>query len=284
MGALYMVGSAFFFSLMSLLVKTAGQRIPSQEIVFARSVVGLLLSYWLVRRAGLSPWGNNRRLLALRGLFGFLAMSCYFFALTRLPIAEATVIQFTSPLWTALLAVVVLSERAGRVLILSTISSLAGVVLVTKPAVLFGSAASELDLLGVGVALLGAFISAAAFVTVRQASKTDDPLVIVFFFALIATPAGAATAAPVFTWPHTWEWLVLLGVGVVTQVAQVCLTRGLKLETAGRATSIGYTQIVFASVWGVAFFSELPDVWAGAGALFIVAGTLAVAVSRPAGS
>lgn len=281
MGVLYMLGSAFFFGLMSVLVKSAGQGLPSQEIVVARSAIGLLLSYLLLRHARLRPWGQGHwRLLILRGVFGFGALTCFFYALTRLPIAEATIIQFTSPIWTALLAALLLGERIGRLLTLSIGASLAGVVLITRPPMLFGGGTSSLDLFAVGVALTGALLSAAAYITVRKLSRSEAPLVIVFYFALVATPVSIVTAAPILVLPSAREWLLLIGVGIVTQIAQICLTRGLKLEPAGRAMSIGYAQIVFAALLGVIFFAEIPDAAAIAGGLLVAAGVIAVAATR----
>jgi len=281
LGALCMLGSAFFFSVMSMLVKQLGQRLPSQEVVLARAFVGAVLSYAMVRHARLSPWGVNRRLLVLRGLFGFGALSCFFFALTRLPIAEATVIQFTSPIWTTALAALFLGERVGKRLAVCGAVSLIGVVLVARPGFLFGNGTAGLDPVGLGVAILGSLLTAAAYVTVRKASRTDDPLVIVFYFAWIAVVLGIPTAAPILIMPSGWEWAMMAAVGVTTQIAQVFLTQGLKLETAGRATSVGYAQIVFATMWGMIFFSELPDALAAAGAALIVASTVTLAVTKP---
>ncbi len=280
-GVRYMLASAFFFSLMSLLVKLAGRVLPVQEIVFARGVVSLILSYWLVRRARVPIWGNRDRrwIMVLRGLIGFAAMSCFYFALTRIPIAEATVLHFTSPMWTALLAALLLDERVTRRVIVSIAVSFAGVMLITRPAFLFGAAAAQVDLLGVGAALLGAMLAAGAYVAVREASKTEDPLVIVFYFPLVTIPATAPFWSS-FELPHGWTWLVLLGVGVSTLLGQVFLTRGLSLEPAARAMTIGYSQIVFVTIWGVIFFAEYLDAWSAAGALLVIAGTLAIATGQ----
>jgi drug/metabolite transporter (DMT)-like permease len=279
-GVRYILASTLFFSLMSVLVKLAGQRLPVQEIVFSRGVVSLVLSYWLVRRAGIALWGNRRWILVLRGLIGFAAMSCFYFALTRIPIAEATVLHFTSPLWTALLAALLLREPVTGRIVASIVVSFAGVVLITRPGFLFGgAAAAETDLLGVGAALLGAVLAAGAYVAVREASKTEHPLVIVFYFPLVIIPASAPFW-PGFQLPEGWEWLVLLGVGVSTLIGQVFLTRGLSLEPAARAMTIGYSQIVLVAIWGMVFFGEFPDIWSAAGSLLVIAGTLAVALSR----
>ena len=92
-----MVLSALAFSLMTVFVKLAGERLPSQEIVVARAALSLALSWSLLRRAGISPWGNERRALWLRGLLGFAGLSCVFAAVTHLPLAEATVLQYLHP-------------------------------------------------------------------------------------------------------------------------------------------------------------------------------------------
>ncbi len=278
-GVRYILASTLFFSLMSVLVKLAGRGLPVQEIVFARGVVSFPLAYWLVRRAGVPMWGNRRWIMVLRGLIGFAAMSCFYFALTRIPIAEATVLHFTSPLWTALLAALLLHERVMPRILASITVSFVGVVFITRPGFLFGSAAAGIDLLGFGAALLGAMLAAGAYVTVREASKTEHPLVIVFYFPLVMIPA-TAPFWPSFQLPQGWEWLVLLGVGVSTQIGQVFLTRGLSLEPAGRAMTIGYSQIVLVAIWGMLFFGEFLDIWSAAGSLLVIAGTLAVALSR----
>lgn len=278
-GVRYILASTLFFSLMSVLVKLAGQRLPVQEVVFSRGVVSLVLSYWLVRRAGIALWGNRRWILVLRGLVGFAAMSCFYFALTRIPIAEATVLHFTSPLWTALLAALFLREPITGRVVTSIVVSFAGVLLITRPGFLFGGAAAATDLLGVGAALLGAILAAGAYVAVREASKTEHPLVIVFYFPLVLIPA-TAPFWPSFQLPHGWEWLVLLGVGVSTLIGQVFLTRGLALEPAARAMTIGYSQIVLVAVWGMLFFGEFLDVWSAAGSLLVIGGTMVVGLSR----
>ena len=277
-GLRHMVLAAFFFSLMSLLVRLAGERLPSSMIVLARAVVALVLSYVLVRRAGLDPWGRHRGLLLLRGLFGFGALTCFYWALTRLPLAEATVIQYTNPIFTALLAALVLREHMRGVEIFGVALSLVGVVLVAKPGFLFlDEGVPPLDPVAVGIALLGAILSAAAYVAVRKAHGAEPALVVVFWFPLVATPLSIPPAIMGWIWPTPREWLLLLGVGITTQIAQVFMTEGLHREPAGRATAMSYLQIVFAAIWGVVFLSEVPDLLTVAGGLLIGVGVLALA-------
>jgi len=284
-----MMQSAFAFSVMAALVKQAGARLPTQEIVLARALVSLALSYLLLVGARVSPWGTRRGLLLLRGLVGYVALSCVFYALTHLPLAEATVIQYLHPMFTALLAAVLLRERAGASLAVSMVLSLVGVGLVSRPSLLTGREGVALDELAVAVAIAGAFLSACAYVVVRRLARSEHPLVIVLYFPLVSVPASIPAVVPSFVMPVGWEWTMLAGIGVCTQLGQVYLTRGLQHEPAGRATALSYMQVVFAATWGVLVFGEVPDAWTIVGALLILGGTLtAVQASRrersPAGS
>jgi len=283
-GLRYMVASAFSFSVMSLLVKVAGRGLPTMEIVLARAVVTLALSVWAVRRGGLSFMGRERGVLVLRGVLGFIALSAFYYAVIQLPLAEVTVIHYTSPVFTALAAAVFLSESLRALELLLALTSLGGVVMVARPAFLFGGHAAGLDPVGVAAAVVGALFSAGAYVSVRRASRSNDPMVIVFWFALVTTVGSLPFAAAVWEWPTGWEWVVLLGVGVATQAGQVFLTRGLKLERAGRAMSVGYLQIVFAAGWGALFFGEFPDLWSIAGGTVIIASTVLLGRTRGSGA
>lgn len=280
-GLVYMVGAALFFSMMSAFVKTLGGHLPSQEIVLVRSAVTLVYSYLLVRWAGKALWGTNRKLLVLRGALGLCGVSCFFWALTVLPLADATVLHYTNPVLTALLAALFLGESLGTSEVGGALLSLAGVVLIAQPSFLFGTGAS-LDLAYVGIALAGALFSSSAYVTVRKLRETEHPLVIVFYFPLVATIGSVPlTAAADPAWPSLLEWVILvLGVAAAAQIAQVLLTNGLHRERAGRAMSMTYLQIVFAAVWGMLFFGEYPDLLSIAGAALVIGGTVWVARGR----
>lgn len=279
-----MAAGAFFFSVMTLLVKVAGQRLPTGEIVLARAVITLILSGLALARRRVGVWGTGteKPLLLLRGVLGFIALFCFYFAVTRLPLAEVTVIHYTNPVFTALLAALFLGETLGGAEVALSLASLGGVILVARPGFLFGGRVSALDPLGVGAAVIGAIFSSGAYTTVRRLGRNQDPMVIVFWFAMVSTLASIPAAVPVWTDPLRWEWAVLLGVGVATQLGQVSLTRGLRLERAGRAMTVGYLQIVFAAFWGVLFFHEIPDAWGAAGALVIVTSTFVLSrIRRP---
>jgi drug/metabolite transporter (DMT)-like permease len=275
-----MAGSAFFFSLMSLFVKLAGEGLPPMQIVLARCVLTLALSWLMLRRAGLSARGSHHGLLIARGLFGFTALSLYYFAITRLPLGDVTAIHFTSPVFVALLAAVLLRERTGKLVLAGMALSLLGVGLIARPSFLFGAGTSTLDPWGVAAALVSATFSAAAYTLVRKLRETEDPIVVVYWFSLVAVFAALPLVVTDLVWPTAREWLLLLAVGVTTQIAQVYLTRGLHLEVASRASTVGYLQIVFAFTWGWLVFGDAPTLWSLAGAALVLASVLTVSLRK----
>lgn len=272
--AAYMVASAFGFSAMSMLVKVANARLPTGEIVLARAVVTLVASYVMVRRAGLSLWGTHRRGLVFRGALGFCGLSLYYLSLSYLPLADATTIQNTTPILVAILAWVVLGESIGWSTALALVCGIAGVALIVHPS------GTGLDPVGVAIAVGAAVTSAIAYVTVRQLAKTEHPLVIVWYFPLIATPLIIPWAVATWVTPTPIEWLLLLLIGLATQVGQVFITMALALEPAGRVTAVGYVQVAFAMAWQWLIFGSAPTVWTLAGAGLIVGGTTAIALFK----
>lgn len=279
-----MAVAAFMFSLMSLFVKLAGRRIPTMEIVLVRASINVVISVALIARAGLSPLGNRRGLLLLRGLLGSLALIGFFGAVVHLPLAEATMVHYTNPALTALLAAWLLGERVEGRVVGCVAASLAGVALIARPASIFGGAAAGIDPRWVGVGLVAAALSASAYVTVRKLRASDHALVIVLYFPMVTVPIALPFALADWVWPTPAEWLALAGIGVTTQIAQIALTMGLAREAAGRATAVGYLQVAFAALWGALFFGETPDAWSLAGAGLIFASLVALARPRRAES
>lgn len=274
-----LVGAALLFSLMSVQVKLAGKTLPVEMLVLARGVVTLVMSYVWLRKLGIPMWGNDKRLLILRGVFGLGGLACFFFAVTELPLAEVTVIHYLNPVFTTVLAALLLREVASTKLVLALAVSLAGTLFVTRPSFLVGGG-TPLPLVGSLAALGGATFSACAYVTVRKLTRRDDPHVIVFYFPLVAVPVIVPFALRAWQWPTPTGWLLLLGIGVTTQIAQVLLTKGLALVPAGRGTAIGYVQILFATTWGLLLFGEAPSVWTGVGALLIAGATVTLVRRR----
>jgi drug/metabolite transporter (DMT)-like permease len=271
-----MLVSALSFSLMGICVKQVGGRIPAAEVVLARALVSLTLSWWLLRRAGISPWGRRRGLLIWRGAIGSVALLCVYVALSELPLASATVLQYLYPTFTALLAWLLLGERIGRRVLAAVALGWAGVLLVAGPP----QVGDGLPAGAVLIAVAGALGTALAYVSVRTLAGSEHPLVIVFYFPLVAVPLSLPLVLlhPVLPTPSELLWL--LGVGLFTQLGQVMLTRGLAGLPAARATAISYVQVGFAALWGWLIFGEALDGWTVAGAVLVLGATLISLSSR----
>ena len=269
-----MLTSAFSFSLMTMFVKLGAKRLPWQELVVARAAVTLVLSYAWLRWLKIPAFGVHRGLLIVRGTFGFLGLSSVYYAVTHLPLAEATVIQYMYPPLTATLASVFLREPFERSVWVSMLLGLAGLLLIAQPSALFGGMAAPLDLGGLIAALLGAVFSACAYVTVRTLGQGEHPLVIVFYFPLVAFPASIATMGSHGVWPEGIEWCWLLLLGLSTQIGQVAVTRGFASGAAGRMAAYSYVQVVFAGIWGVLLFDERPTPLSLLGASLIIGSAL----------
>lgn len=277
-GLRYMAEAALYFSLMGVFVKWAGQRgVPWPQIAFARSIFALGATAWMLRRAGVDPRGNARGWLLLRGVLGVTGLLCFYYSITHLPLGDATVIQYTNPMFVALFAVFVVGERLHPRDLAAALLSLAGIALIARPSFLFGGE-SRLALFDVAVAMTGAIVSGLAYAVVRRLGRTDDPLVTVLWFPLIAAPITLPLAVAAGYVPDLGDVLVLLLVGVSSQIAQLRMTNGLKLERAGRATAITYLQVVFAFIFGALVFGEVPTVWALAGATIVAVTTIGVAM------
>jgi len=263
-----MIGSSFLFALMAGCVKAIGPRLPVYEVVWCRSVISLVLTGVLLRGAGVSAWGKRRGWLVLRGLAGFVALLAYFRTLTVLPLAVAQVLQYTSPAFSALLAPAFLKERVSRRTWLALGLAFAGLCLIARPR-------DAVPPLAAAVALAGAFGSGVAYNTVRKL-RGEHPLTIIFYFPLVSALLTSPMTFNGFVIPQGHEWAWLLGVGLISQVAQILLTLGLHAEAVARGSTATYLNVVFAAALGWMFWGEVPDPWSWAGAAVVCAGVLSL--------
>lgn len=274
LGIRYVLMSALGFSLMSSLVKLVSTYgIPVFEIVAARSLVSLVISYADVKRKGISVWGNNRKLLIARGMVGTVALMCVYYAITTLPLAEATILQYTHPVFTALLAFLFLGEIVRRTTIICILFCIVGLLFIVGPeALLHGT--SHLPMFSVFIALVGASGSAIAYVIVRRISNTEDSSVIIFYFPFMAFPLSLVLLGDDFVMPSLYELLILLAIGICTQTGQIGLTKAMKTLNAGVASAYSYVQVVFSVALGWLMFSEVPVLTTWLGGALIISGAL----------
>jgi drug/metabolite transporter (DMT)-like permease len=269
-----MLLSALGFALMAACVKeVSGLGIPVLEIVAARAIVSGIISYADIKRKKISMWGNNKTLLIARGTVGSFALMFVYYAVTTLPLAEATVLQYLHPVFTAVLALFFLREVIQRSTITCIIISLLGLFIIIQPNLQLGSSVPY-PWISIGAGVLGALGSAIAYIIIKKLTKTDDSSVIIFYFPMVALPISMIMLGSDFVVPSLAATGLLILVGIFTQVGQVGLTKALNSADASKATAYSYVQVLFSVFIGWVYFSEVPVITTIIGGSLIMFGAL----------
>ncbi|KAI7880193.1 hypothetical protein K492DRAFT_147515 [Lichtheimia hyalospora FSU 10163] len=288
-GLILMTLSALAFSTMSLFVKLSGAAFASFEIVAARSIVQAVLGLIGCYMLGINPLGKPgvRKWLFIRGFVGSTGLALFFYSITQLPLADATVVFFLSPTFTAILAAIILGEAFTFFDGLCATLCMAGAILVSKPTFLFGGDDMETDslqrALAVLAALVGALMAAIAYVTVRKIGKGAHFLVHTVYFGIISTVTSIPMlfAFQEYVAPEGWkEYGMLLMTGVLAFIGQCLLNNGLQLAPAGPGTLMRMNDVAFAFAFGILILHEYPDVYSVTGALLVVGTTVAMGVKK----
>jgi drug/metabolite transporter (DMT)-like permease len=266
-----MLASGLLFATMGALVKSVSVSLPNEMVVFFRCLMGLLaLTPWLVHRG--PRYFATRKLGAhlVRALTGLAAMYCFFYALGRLPLAEAVLLNYSAPLFIPLAALLWVGEGFSRQLWWPIAIGFAGIALILKPGLaLF----TPVALIGLAAGIL----SALAMAGIRRLTSTEPAVRIVFYFSLTATLVSAVPLAWAWQTPAPGLWLKLIAVGVLATSAQILMTRAYAHAPAAQVGPFSYGIVVFAGLFGWALWGELPDLLSLAGVLLvIVAGILTI--------
>lgn len=289
MSVWFMLLSALGFSLMAACVKEVSTLgIPVFEIVAARAIVSAVISYVDVKRKNIPLWGNNKPLLIARGTVGTFALMFVYYAVTTLPLAEATLLQYLHPVFTAIMALWFLKETIQRSTVACIVISLLGLLIIIYPnlaqeSLVQGSLAQpnlllntsiQYSWLSISAGVLGAFGSAVAYILVKKLTVTEDSSVIIFYFPLVAFPVSMIMLGSDFVVPSLTAIMLLILVGIFTQVGQVGLTKALHCADANKATAYSYVQVLFSVFIGWAYFSEVPMTTTIVGGGLIMVGAL----------
>ena len=247
--------SAFFFCLMTIFVKIASNEFETLQIFFARGIFTLLFTYTMLKRKRIKIWGSNYRILIARGIVGSIALFLVYESLNRLSLAEATVIQYLYPIFIAILAYFILKEELNRFIGLSIFLGFVGVFCILNFP--FISAEYSIDTVSIIIAVTGSLLTGLAYVLVRMASiYNESPYVIMFYFPLFTVILGVPFIYQSWIQPSPYYWVILLVIGICTQMGQWFLTFGYKLLPASRAAPVSYVQVPMAAIAGFLIFSE----------------------------
>ena len=270
---LNLVFASLFFSLMTLCVKNVDERIPIYELVFFRSLFSLIITLFIINLNNINPWGKNKPLLVLRGVLGTLALVCIFFAIRNMPLSISTVIQYTYPIFISIFAGIFINERITRNLVFAATIGWFGILVILNPTQL-ANINVDIDNASILVAFLGSICTALAYVTVRKLSFTENIYVIILYFPLVSLITLFPIVLMDWITPNWNEIVWIIGIGLFTQLGQTFLTMGLKNFPASEASTINYLQVLFGSIWGMLFFSEIININFIIGASLVLLGTI----------
>lgn len=266
-GALWMLGSALLFTVMSTLVKVLGSRLSAFEVAFFRSLTGLLFILPLIMRRGISSVHTHRPWLHLfRGALGSMGMMFGFYAFVHLPLATASAISFSRTLFLVPLAILFIGEHVGMRRLAATGVGFIGVLIILRPSATMEPAAL--------IAVVSAIVIAGAVTCVKILSRSDGPMVLLLTSSVIGVITTAIPAGLNWVMPTGPEFAGLLVMGAFGIGAQTCFIRAYAIGEVSALAPIDYTRLLLATAVGFVVFGTVPDVWVFVGAAVIVGSTL----------
>jgi drug/metabolite transporter (DMT)-like permease len=271
------VAAALTFGLMAFVAKRVSARLPGPEVALVRFLVGAA-SVAVALIAGVRLRPVSLRGLFLRGFFGGTAVLFYFVAIARLSIGMATLLNYTSPIFTTVFAALFLRERVAPSTVLALATTSAGVVLVVH-----GNAAPGRFGFGAWEAcgLASAMLSGAAVTTMRFVRRTDGTWEIFAAFCLIGAAACAPPALAAWVEPTPREWALTVAVGLLSLLAQLLFTWALRYVKAATAGVVSQLTPVTALALGVALLGEPARPLALVGSALTVVGVAWSALLSP---
>lgn len=253
------------FAAVNLMVKFM-PHLPATELVLFRSLITFIISYTLLRRKKANPWGTNKKWLLIRGIAGTTALTVFFYTIQKMPLSAAVTVQYLSPFFTAFIAGFLLGEKTKAAQWLFFLVSFIGIVVVKG-----SSAQIPPHLLALGV--FSSVFSGLAYNAIRKL-KDEEPLVVVMYFPLVATPIMLVFS--LFNWvtPTLWDLVMLLGIGLMTQFAQLYMTKSYQLSEVNTVAPLKYIGVVFALTWDIALFDFVPNGQMILGIVMVIGGVL----------
>ena len=270
---LEMISGAISFGVMATFVKLACQTLPSIEVVFFRSLLGSIAIGAMLWKEKASWIGKNPKTLALRGIFGFLALSTHFYAIGELKLGTAVMLNYTAPIFVVILARIFLGEKTSWPVNLAILASFVGLYLLAAPQF---EAKPQAILIGI----LSGIFAATAYIFIRSSSDEDSPYTIIFYFTAISTIGSLPLMKSSFEWPNFTEWIWLLGLSVASFFGQVGLTKSIQTAPVSFVLPFSYLTPVCAAILGALVLKEYLSIQALIGGAIIIGSGVAIYLFR----
>jgi len=264
-GILCIILSAFCFSLMNLFIRLAGD-VPTLQKCFFRNLFALFVALAAMRRAKV-PFkigeGNLKYLLG-RSLCGCLGMMCNFYAVDKLALSDASMLNKLSPFFAVIFSALLLGEVASRYDWFAIAVAFIGMLFVVKPTF-------SMEAIPAVAGVLGGLGAGIAYTFVRRlSSRKESPMVIVAFFSGFSTLFLIPFLIATYKAPSSLQWLFLILTGITAAGGQVCITKAYSYAPAKEISVYDYSIVLFAALWGFLFLDQLPDVYSILGYVIII--------------
>ena len=270
-GALWLVSGGFIFTTNGVMIRLLSEQIPPVQTAFFRSVLSVAMLLPLMLMGRVQPWKSTR----LKGHFwrtfmGTCSLVRGFYAISMLPLADATALAFSQPLFSVCVAALIVGEKVRWRRWGATIVGFIGVLVMVRPGV--GTLQP-----GAIIALANAAAVAVSILLVKRLSDSETPLMILTQFAIFSTLLLAVPAIWVWHWPNGWGWVLAVGVSLSATVGQYFWVQAFKSGEMSAVAPFEYLRLPFAVFMGWLLWGEMPVVWTYVGAAIVIASALYIA-------
>jgi drug/metabolite transporter (DMT)-like permease len=270
-GVFFMLVSTILFTGMQVTVRHVSEELHPFEIAFFRNLFGLLVVSPLLFRFGFGVLQTPKlKLHALRGALQTAGMMLFFTALTLAPLAQTVALSFTAPLFTTILAIVILRERAGWRRWAALIAGFVGAWIVIRPGIAVVNT-------GALLVILSSCVWAGSMIIIKILSRTESSLTITLYMGLFMAPLSLIPALFVWQWPGGQALMFLVLVGAFGGLGHLALAQAFKESDATAVLPYDFTRLIWASALGFLVFSEVPDLWTWIGGFVIFSSTVYIA-------
>jgi drug/metabolite transporter (DMT)-like permease len=271
-GILLMLAATVLFTIMGAAARYVSDRIHPFEVVFFRNAFGFVLLLPLVLSYGLRHFRTQRFGLHVARAGGHVAeMTIYFVGLVMIPYAQVQALTFTTPLFTALLAVLILREQIHARRIAALAIGFLGAMIVIRPGIVAVDTGSVLI-------LLSALGWAGVILIVKELTRTDSSVTITAWMVVLMSPMSLVPALFVWQWPTPAEWGWLAVVGISGTLGQLLVTQAFRVADTMAVMPFDFTKLIWASLLGFLVFDEIPSLFTWIGGVIIFGGALYVAL------
>ena len=281
------ITAILLFTCMSAIIKSLADDVPAGESVFFRSFFAIpVILIWLAQRGKLKSGLKTKNPMGhvWRGLFGTTAMGLTFTGLGLLPLPEVTAIGFATPIFTVILAAVLLGEQISLIRVTAVAIGLVGVMIILWPRFSSIGTMEQTATIGALLILMATMVRSLVQIHIRQLVQNEDTAAIVFYFSVTASVLALFTLPFGWVMPDLQTFGLLVLAGLIGGVAQILITSAYRFGSASMLAPYDYTSMLFAILLGYIFFAELPTMMMLAGAALVIsAGALVIWRERQLG-